>query len=75
MEEWDGDEVKEKINRERERGSAKTIRDGRILKGRYNKRYRKISLNGRSLNYLKNENLKEIGVGNEVRTLIKLRCR
>jgi len=73
MEEWNGDEVKEKINRERE--MQKQLEDDRILKSRYNKRYRKISLDGRSLNYLKSENLKETGVENEVRTLIKLRCK
>jgi len=51
----------ELINRER---NAQRQKD-RILKARY-KRYMEISLDGRNLSYLNNENLKETGIGDEV---------
>jgi len=50
------------------------IEESRILKARYNKRYREITLDGRSPSYLKSENSEETNIEDKMRVLIKLRC-
>jgi len=50
------------------------MEEGRILKARYNKRYREISLDDRIPSYLKSENLEDTSMEYEVKVLINLKC-
>jgi len=48
--------------------------DERIKKARYNTRYKEFKALEGCSRYLKTENLEEIGKGEEIRALVKLRC-
>lgn len=50
------------------------MEEGRIIKAKYNRKYKEISSNEEGPRYLTKENLKEVSRGDEVRALINLRC-
>lgn len=58
----------------RKMGTQRQYEEGKILKAKYNKKYREISAGEEGPRYLRKENLDEISRRDEVRALIKLRC-
>lgn len=57
----------------REMGIQKQY-EGKILKAKYNKKYKEVSAGEKGPRYLRKENLDEISRKDEVRALIKIRC-
>lgn len=57
----------------KEEDTQRQYEEGRILKVKYNKKYKEVILNDGPSN-LKKENLEEISREDEMRDLIKLRC-
>jgi len=58
----------------RERATQKQEEKNRILKEKYNKKYKDINVYGREPKYLWKENLNKLSEGEEMRALLKLRC-
>jgi len=71
--EWSKEEI-EKWIIERERSILKKEEEERIRNTRYNPRYKEIEVTEGCPRYLKAESLEEVGKGDEIRALVKLRC-
>lgn len=72
MENGEEDKKVELISRKM--GTERQYEEGKILKTKYNKKYKEISAGEEGPRYLRKENLDEISRRDEVRALIKLRC-
>jgi len=80
---WDtgAEEGKERYREEKEKEAIEMVRckmrreeEERIIKSRYNPRYKELMVVEGRPRYLKEGNLKEIEKGEEIRALVKLRC-
>jgi len=71
--EWNKEEIEKEII-ERERCRSRKEEEERIKKTRYNTRYKEFKALEGCPRYLKAKNLEEIGKGEELRALVKLRC-
>jgi len=71
--EWNKEE-KEKEIIERVKDSMRREEEERIMKSKYNTKYKDIMVKKGNPRYLKEENLEELGKGEEIRILVKLRC-
>lgn len=58
----------------KEDDTQRQYEEGRILKVKYNKKYKEVILNDEGPSNLRKENLKEISREDEMRDLIKLSC-
>jgi len=76
MDVWEGMGQKKVMEMElisRERATQRQEKENRILKAKYNERYKNINVHSRGPKYLWEENL-ELGRREEVKALLKLRC-